>query len=257
MNSTEFTTDHLKLEVIPELFANPAKLGEYGNENDNSIKIDELSDLMEAGSLGALANKIAEILSKMSDASPEKITRQATWIERMLGGEVEKQVRYQVARSTLERLLVEAEGYAQGVRDTVQAINRTIGGHSAKAQNLKILIQAGREFLEENPFIGEVKDGEMQFDRPRERFARKLANLSTLLASHELSVSQMKLSRAQAIDMLDRFQETVTVLVPVWRQHTLTLITTKHMSPAMVEEASRAHAALMASLSRSLESVKG
>ena len=65
----------------------------------------------------------------------------------------------------------------------------------------------------------------------------------------------MKLTRAQAIDMLDRVNETVDVLVPVWRQHSLTLITTKHMSPSLVAEASRAHKALMASLSSSLEGI--
>lgn len=43
------------------------------------------------------------------------------------------------------------------------------------------------------------------------------------------------------MDMLDRFTETSSVLVPVWRQHTLALITTKSMSPSMVAEASKEH----------------
>jgi hypothetical protein len=67
----------------------------------------------------------------------------------------------------------------------------------------------------------------------------------------------MKLTRAQALDMLDRFGETSSVLVPVWRQHTLALITTTNMSPAMVEEATKAHRALMRSLSSSLEGIDG
>ncbi|CAM3169007.1 protein KlaA [Pseudomonas floridensis] len=256
MTHSVVSIDDLKQQVLPELFAIPARLGEYGGVADSSAKIDQLSDLMESGSAAALAAKIAEVLSKMADASPEQITRKPTWLEKILGGAVEKQVRYQVARSTLEQLLAEAEGHAQGVRDTVSAISRMIVAHTEEAEALKVFIQAGREFLEENPLIGTVAEGEIEFDRPRERLARKLANLATLLASHELSVSQMKLSRAQALDMLDRFRETVTVLVPVWRQHTLTLITTKHMSPAMVEAASKAHQALMASLSESLNGVK-
>lgn len=256
MTHSVVTVDHLKQHVIPDLFAYPARLGEYGSVEDSSAKIDQLSNLMEGGSAGALAAKIAEILYKMADASPEQITRKPTWIEKVLGGAVEKQVRYQVARSTLEQMLSDAEGHAQGVRDTVSAITTMIIAHTEEAEALRVFIRAGREFLEENPQVGVVAEGEMEFDRPRERLARKLANLATLLASHELSVSQMKLSRAQALDMLDRFRETVTVLVPVWRQHTLTLITTKNMSPDMVKKASEAHQALMASLAESLNGVK-
>lgn len=256
MNPPVVSVDHLKQHVLPQLFASPARLGEYGSGADSSAKINQLSDLMEGGAAAALASKIAEILRKMSDASPEQITRKPRWHERLLGRDVEMQVRYQVARTTLEQHLTEAEGHAQGVRDTVTAIDRMIDAHAEEATSLRIFIQAGREFLDENPDIGRVGEGEIEFDRPRERLARKLANLATLLASHELSVSQMKLSRAQALDMLDRFRETTTVLVPVWRQHTLTLITTKHMSPALVAEASKAHQALMASLTESLNSVK-
>src|SRR5690606_38531345 len=111
----------------------------------------------------------------------------------------------------------------QSVADTVDAIGQLIDSHQHEVVALKLYIQAGREFLDENPLVGAVQAGDMEFDRPRERLARKLANLSTLVASHELSVNQMKLSRAQAVDMLDRFRETVSILVPVWRQHTLTL----------------------------------
>jgi RecA/RadA recombinase len=71
-----------------------------------------------------------------------------------------------------------------------------------------------------------------------------------------MSVTQMMLTRAQAVDMLDRFTETSSVLVPVWRQHTLALISTKSMSPSMVAEASKAHQALMRSLSQSLEGIE-
>lgn len=145
---------------------------------------------------------------------------------------------------------------AQRVKDTLTSIEALIKSHGMETQRLRRLIQAGREYLDENPQVGVASTGELQFDKPRERFARKLANLATLLASHEMSVTQMMLTRAQAVDMLDRFTETSSVLVPVWRQHTLALITTKSMSPSMVAEASKAHQALMRSLSQSLEGIE-
>jgi len=256
MTHSIISIEQLKEEVIPELFASPARIGEYGALADTSAKIDQLSDLMEGGSVSALAAKISEILTKMSDASPEQVARKATWVEKVLGGAVEKQVRYQLARTALEDLLAEASDQAQEVSSTVAAISKLIISHADDAKALKLYIQAGQEFLVENPTVGMPADGDFEFDRPRERLARKLTNLATLLTSHEMSITQMKLSRAHALDMLDRFRETVTLLVPVWRQHSLNLITTKYMSPAMVEAASKAHKALVASLSESLNGVK-
>ncbi|HEP8970264.1 TPA: toxic anion resistance protein [Pseudomonas aeruginosa] len=248
--------DHLKTQVLPKVFLHPASIGEYGNLATSGANMDQVSRLMENGAASALASKIAEVLSKMTDASPEQITKEPSWFAKFLGGAVEKEVRYRVARKNLEQLLSEAEGHAQGVRDTIAAINTLIESHAHEIADLKIYIQAGKEYLTENPTAGAIAEGSMEFDRPRERLARKLANLATLLASQELSVQQLKLSRAQAVDLLDRFSETTSVLLPVWRQHTLTLITTTHMSPTMVADASRAHQALMASLSQSLEGMK-
>lgn len=247
--------DHLTGTVIPALFADPAGILEYGSLGRSS-KVDELSDLMESGAVTGLAKLIEQILSGMSDASPEKIARKPKVLDRLLGKHLEAQVRYQVARSSLEQLLEEAQAKAQGVRDTVSAINRLIDQHAADVDALQVYIHAGHAFLQDNPDVGAVQAGALEFDRPRERFARKLSNLATLLASHELSINQMKLSRAQAIDLLDRFEETVSILLPVWRQHTLTLITTKNMSPDMIAAASKAHQALVHSLSASLDGIK-
>ncbi|HCT4783676.1 TPA: toxic anion resistance protein [Pseudomonas aeruginosa] len=257
MSNEVLSVDTLKGETLPALFRDPSAIGEYGAVESNATALDEFSSLMERGAVTALAGKIGEIVTALGAADPQKIAQKPTWLERVLGGGLEKSVRYQVARKSLEKLLEDAEGHAQRVRDTVRALDQMLLAHAGQAERLRICIQAGREFLDENPQAGAVTAGALEFDRPRERFARKLANLATLLSSHEMSVTQMKLTRAQAVDMLDRFSETASVLVPVWRQHTLALITTKNMSPAMVEEATKAHRALMRSLSKSLEGIDG
>lgn len=256
MSSTPVTIEHLKKVVIPQLFANSSLIGQYGSELVNAHTVTELSNMMEQGSASALTEKIALILSKMADASPEKIAKKPSRLDRWLGKGLERHVRYRAARQTLDQLLLDAQGNAQGVRDSIQLLNRMITGHHDEACQIQALIQAGREYLDEHPEAGLPKPGDIVFDKPRERFARKLANLAALLASHELSINQMKLTRAQATDMLDRFEETVSVLVPVWRQHALTLISTKNMNQALVAEATRAHQALMNSLTQSLEGIR-
>lgn len=254
--ATAFDVAELKATALPKLFADVSQIGQYGSDQKEGASLDDFSDLMETGAVGALAERISSIVSKLSDADPKQLTRKVTWLDKFLGSGLERSVRYRQARKSLEDLLEEAQGYAQRVRDTVAALNKMIESHAGEAERLRAYIRAGREYLDENPDAGAIPSGSLEFDRPRERLARKLANLSTLLASHEMSVTQMKLTKAQAVDMLDRFGETVTVLVPVWRQHTLALITTKNMSPVMVAEATKAHQALMRSLSQSLEGIE-
>ncbi|KGR62619.1 protein KlaA [Xanthomonas vasicola] len=255
MSNTEPSIAELKGEILPALFRSPATIGQYGAGMSGADSLNQLSNLMEGGAVTELAEKIGLIVAKLTDADPRRIAEKPTWFEKLLGREVERRVRYQVARKSLDQLMDEAEGVAKRVRDTLRALDGMLETHAGEVSRLQAYIQAGREFLDENSDAGAAKAGVIEFDKPRERFARKLANLATLLSSHEMSVTQMSLTRAQAVDMLDRFSETASVLVPVWRQHTLALITTKNMSPTMVAEASKAHQALMRSLTQSLEGI--
>lgn len=254
------TVEKLKGDVIPAIFKNPASIGSYGSEDgagsSGKDAMTELSDLLEGSPVSKLAGLMAALVEKLTDADPQKVARKPTWLERVTGKAVETHVRYQVARKQLDELLEEAEGVAQGVRDAVGAIDRLMTTHDSEVKRLDALIKAGREFLAENPDVGRPAEGALEFDNPRERFARKLANLATLVSSHGLSLTQMKLTKANALDMLDRFEETARVLVPVWRQHTLALTTTTNMSPGMVAQATKAHEALMKSLAQSMDGLR-
>ncbi|MDR8092959.1 toxic anion resistance protein [Burkholderia gladioli] len=250
------SVEELKTTVLPALFASTGDLSSYGAASSGADSLTKISDLMESGAVSALAAKIQEIVAKLADADPRRIAKPATWFERITGMQVERRVRYEFARRDLDDLLSESEVHAQRVRDTVHALDQMIQGHAVETSNLKAYIQAGREYLDENPEAGAIQSGAVEFERTRDRFARKLANLATLLTSLEMSAAQMKLARAQAVDMLDRFSETATILVPIWRRHTLALIQTKHMSPAMVAEAANAHQALIRSLTKSLDGME-
>ncbi|MCD0253136.1 toxic anion resistance protein [Xanthomonas campestris pv. campestris] len=255
MTTPPVSIEQLKATTLPALFAGASEIGEYGNTATSAAMLQSVAQMMEAGSAAKLAASIAAIVTGLSDADPQKIARKPSFADRLLGREIEREVRYRVARQSIDQLLEQAEVHADGVRRTIRAIDQLIAEHAGESERLKMLLQAGREYLAENPDAGVHVDPSMEFDRPRERFARKLANLATLLTSHDMSHMQMKLARAQAIDMLDRFAETVTVLVPVWRQHTLALVTTSRMRPELVKAATEAHQALMRSLAKSLDSI--
>jgi len=247
------SAQEIKAGELPKVFSDTSLISSYGSAGAGNKALTAYSDLMEGSPVTKLAEKIGEIVTKLADADPQRLAKKPTWVERFTGKTVETHVRYQVARKQLDELLVQAEGIAQRVRDTLTALEALLANHREEVERLTAHIQAGRDYLNENPDAGKPAQGSLEFDNPRERFARKLANLATLLASHEMSVTQMKLTRAQAVDMLDRFNETGSVLVPVWRQHTLALLTSKSMNPAMVAEATKAHQALMRSLAQSMD----
>lgn len=250
----ELTVTELKTAVIPQLFADSSLIGEYAGSDSRTDSMNEFADLMEGSPVSKLAAKIGEIVTKLTDADPKQITEKPTWLEKITGKNIETHVRYQLARKELDDLIQEAVVLAKSVRETLKALEKMMSEHQAEVNKLEMYIAAGREFLSENSEIGIPQKGSLDFDNPRERFERKLTNLATLLTSHSMSVAQMKLTRAQSVDMIDRFNETHTVLVPVWRQHSLSLLTTKNMNPAMVAEATKAHSALMKSLAMSADS---
>lgn len=245
---------HLRNVVIPTLLLSKETdaIGQFGRLADSDA-LEEASNLMEANATGRLASGIEGIVSVLAMANPERVTTPASFLDRLFGRHIERSVQYQHARDSLDARINDADVHADFVRRAINAIDKLIALHEHEVVWTTTHLEAGRQFLVENADAGVVPDQVLQLERPRERFVRKLGNLATLLASHEMSLAQMKLAKAQAVAMLDSYHQTVRVLVPVWRQHTLALITVKSMSPEMVRAASTAHRALMASLAGALD----
>lgn len=237
---------------IATLFNDAKSVSEFGVSQERSHAINAVSDLMESSPVSALADHIRQVVTKLADADPHKISEKPSWLDKFLGKSLEAKVRYQVARGELDELLSKTAQIAEHVKNTVSAIELMLIDLRDEQLRLEAHIQAGREFLEENPTAGLPVSGALNYDNTRERFGRKLANLETLVTSHVMSIEQMKLTKAHGVDMIDRFQETCTILVPVWRQHTLALVSSKNMNPDMIERATKAHEALIKSLSQAM-----
>lgn len=203
---------------------------------------------MEQAPTTLLAGKIAEIVAKLSDADPRNVDLKPGWVARFTGAALENKVRYQVSRKAVDTLLEEADRLSEQVLSLVARLEQMLREHSAESKQLQLRIAAGKLYLERNPSAGRPVEEDLQFDNPRERFARRLASMAALLSSNEMSLTQMKLVRAQALDMVERFHEIGSVLVPVWRQHTMALISGIKNDPETIAVAAKAHESLMNSL---------
>jgi hypothetical protein len=243
------SVDRIKTEVLPEVFAQPSRIATYGALEDSSV---DLASLAQQAPVTQLADSIQRVISKLTDADPKVLARKPSPLSRWTGSHLELRVRYEVARESLSELIETAHVHAQGVRDFLGMLDVGMASFEHEIGALQDHLQAGREYLAQNPQAGLPIEGALDFTNHRERFARKLANLATLQASHELSLAQLRLVRSSATDLLDRFEEAVSVLVPVWRQQAFALQVGSTLSGEQVSNAVQAHAQLTHSLSQSL-----
>ncbi|WP_454727724.1 MULTISPECIES: hypothetical protein [Cupriavidus] len=250
--SPEARVRELKAEVLPALFADSSRIGSYAGEDGGAHVLSALSDLMEQSPVTLLHQQLGAIMAGLPAAHPQQILRKSTWLSRLLGREIETHVRYQVSRRELEQRVATAQQTAQRVETLVQAIEAAMARSAGQVAELRACVQAGREYLDEHPEAG-VPTEAVAFDRPRERFTRRLTNLAMLLQSCEGETLQLGMARASAISMLDRFTETCTVLLPVWRSNIVALLNSANLSADQIAAATRAHEELLMSLDRSVK----
>ncbi|HEY8095836.1 MAG TPA: toxic anion resistance protein [Methylobacter sp.] len=227
----------------------PGFIKEFGDIG-KAATLDSMSNMLEDSPVSALASRISQIIAKLREADPAQVTVKPSWIQRFLGKSTESKLLYQIARKSLDTLIQDASKDAERVERAIEALDALLRNHQNEVRVLRMSIAAGRLFMAANPDAGKPIDGELAFDNQRERFARKLTNMAALLASHEMGFTQLRLTRASAIDLLDRFQEVSRVLVPVWRQHSMALINNTKNNPEVFAAANKAHEALMTSLTQ-------
>jgi uncharacterized protein YaaN involved in tellurite resistance len=249
------TIDALITSVIPGLFCDTRELVNYGQINGLSETIAQTTQLMQVSSVSKLAGQINLIIQFMKAADPKRIAIKSSWFARFTGANLERRVRFEVAKVSLDELIEQAGVTSKTVSEAITAMDSLINQNREQTEELRTYIEAGKQYLQANPQDQASQQAEhLSFENPHERFARRLSNLSALLASHEMSVIQLRLVRAQAIDLLDRFVETTTVLIPVWQQHKVALSSATTLDPAMVAAATKAHDALQLSLANSVAS---
>lgn len=246
--SPEAALEPLLKDTIPALFADPRLIADYGDDGALSeVLVTPEQGVGERSPMAALSEKLSRVVDCMRDADPRTLPNKPSWLDRFTGRALERVVLHQVASQAIEALMVEAEGASVAVGEQVHQLDRLLIEQQAEISRLGALIQAGRSYLASNPEAGLPPEGTLEFDHPRQRFERKLANLATVQAAGEITLHQVRLARAQCLELLDRFSETVRVLVPLWRQG-MRSKSGDHVESSQVESAARAHEALMKSL---------
>lgn len=230
-----------------------AFISDFGRSDIDDKMIGRATGYLEASPVGLLADAMADIMRALQGADPRRIAKKTGFLARFTGADLHAIAAVTSSQKVLESKIEQADPIAAQLEEFLSNVDDVINVMQLGTKALIEQLESGRAFLRDNPGAG-VPQEQQQFDNPRERFSRRLANMATLVASHEMTGHQLRLARAQAVDMLDRYREVREVLLPVWRQHQLGLANQKLLDPISSMKAIQAHEAMQTAIAASLNS---
>ncbi|KAF1013228.1 MAG: hypothetical protein GAK31_03377 [Stenotrophomonas maltophilia] len=240
----------LRDEVLPALFAARVDIGRYGPPGLAGASAEPA---WQDDSAAALARTLAELVARLAEQDPRALLQQSDWWQRFTGADIEARLRRRIAMGSNTALLAEIERQAMAVRRSVDALEALLHGHDGLSTQLQVYIDAGLQFLQQQPADSSNDDDPLRLDRPVERLQRRLTNLTALQGSHAMARMQLQLARRNAIELLDRYTETVEILLPIWRQTIMALQNTDNASAQMVASAAQAQDRLMQAVRQLLQ----
>lgn len=244
------TVAQLRHDVLPALFAGRIDIGRYGPPG---LAQANLEPSWHDGSTAALAQALGELVARLPEHDPRALLQAGTWWQRFTGADIEARLRRRIAMGSNTALMGQIEQQAVAVRANAEHLQACLKEHDVVAAQLQVYIDAGLQFLQEMPTDAADDSDPLRLDRPVERLRRRVANLTALQGSHAMSRMQLQLARRNAIELLDRYSETVEILLPIWRQTILALHNADEASAQMVARAAQAQDQLMQALRQLLQ----
>lgn len=234
--------DHLVQHVLPGLLVHDVDIGRYGppSLSERSAEPDWLG-----GDASALASLLALLMQRLQEDSPEMLTQRASWWQRLTGIDVERRVENERRHGSLADIAGRIGAQAEAVRATVLQMDALRIAQQQQIADLKDYVEAGKAFAAALPIDTTTV---VLADPPRDRLLRRVGNLATLLATLEIGQMQLQLARGNALDVLDRGNEVLQVLLPMWQQNRRALYTARSADPKVIGAAREAHQALLQSL---------
>lgn len=229
-----------------------AFISAFGRDAVEDSVIQRATGHLESSPVGRLASLMAEILHALDGADPRRLAKKPGFFTKLTGGHLHMAATVAVSKDALEIKISDADPVAAELEHFLANVDASIDAFRAGTMKLTAQLEAGRAYLRDNPEAGKPQETH-QFDNPRERFSRRLTNMATLVASNEMTEHQLRLSKAQALDMLDRYREIREVLLPVWRQHQLAMANQRLLDPISATKAIQAHEAMQRAVAETLK----
>lgn len=197
----------------------------------------------------AVSNTITDLVRALEEADPSLALKRHKkgFLARFTGQDAVQKVAYLHAVEGIDRQLATVPARVERLEAIVRNLDTDFKALLDEQKQLKIHLIAGQAYLEGNPKAGTEGSNAYGLSSPRDRFSKRLQNLSVLLTSNGTTLHQIQLLRANSVNLIDRLHEISTVLVPSWRSHRMGLYV-NDQNYAAISEATRAHEALIESL---------
>lgn len=239
---------------------NPDFISRYGAEAVKNGTHGLLLRQLEETPMHGLAEAMSTILKATQIRAPHvkgftMSKAKNTLFGWLTGSDLLSDVEHHTSNRGLPGALRRAGTQADALRTFIETAATSHEELRSSIAQLEAYLDAGETYLRENPAAGSSDGHGIATLSSRDRFIRKLANLRALHTSHLLSIEQLKLAVAQATDMLDRYDELVDVLLPIYRQHQMAQANKKFLAPHAVALAVQTHEHIQATVSQSLKAL--
>ena len=246
-----FNVELITEKTIPALMLNPMLIGEYGKFQADKARDGVIDRLLGVSPSTGLSESIRSVVLCLVDADPKTVSHKPGFWSKFTGSADAGRVRFEVAKGSIETLLANATKEADRVRTIVASIDGLIQQLLEETVFIELHVQAAHQFMASG---GRGEDATRQaangyeLETVKERFYRRVLSLQALNLSFSQTIEQLRLLKHQLIDVLDRFDETSQVLLPLWRQSMLALGLQQHATGEQLHRAIHAHETLRKSL---------
>ena len=157
------TVEQLKRDVLPTLFAGRTDIGRYGPADLASASAEPA---WQDGSANALAQALAELVSRLSEHDPNALLQRAGWWERFTGADIEERLRRRIAMGSNGDVLARIEREAIAVRASVDRLEAQLLEHDVQGVRLQVYLDDGVQLLLELPAPTDRADATPVLERP-------------------------------------------------------------------------------------------
>ena len=193
--------------------ADTAAVAAYGHDARDAALLDAIARAMHDIVPDDFVRALDTLDRAVSTSDAKRTKRGVGWIGRMLGEDIQAQADGAQLRARMGVLLADARREAERVQAADDRLAALQGELAAVIDRLQANVAAGHGFLDAQS--AQSQDA----DSPIERFRRRLVHLSTVAASHRVTLEHLAVSRAQCARLIERHAAVHELLGPVWTQH--------------------------------------
>lgn len=232
---------------VPELLADPARLLTYTPVTDaHSTALDTLLQEYQQLNFDATLHKAVTLFEK---GDPRQLERKASWFQRFLGKDIEREADYYLSCLQIDKLLEQGDAQFERLNTFISELEPLWRSVSQEGEVLNVYLDRYREVLtalEQDPARLASLPSMAAFpgagDGPGsalEALRRQQANLELQATVYGQTALQAQMVLHSMAPLQEQWQKLRHSVIPLWRQNRILRSSSKHLQKAVSSPLSR------------------